>query len=106
MEIERFHAAPEPVIEGQRRSHERTPRAIRGQDAAGFRITEKPRHVVNVLNVRILNDRMEIVEMEFVPEVIRVDRRHQRDETNEDGEGFPAHYFLAANDRRANTKSR
>ena len=75
---ERLEPAPERVIDRQRHRDDRPVRLIRGQRAERRRIGEEPRDIIEAPDEGVIDDRVRVVEVEPVFEVVRVCRRDAR----------------------------
>ena len=89
MEIKRVQALSGVIIEGERCCYEWAVRLVRGKGAEGRAVFEKKRDVSDVLDIDVVFDRMGIVKMKAVMEVVGIgddsgcqnDRRRQIKQT-------------------------
>ncbi len=68
-------STPQRVIQRQRRCHHRPVRLIRRQHAERRRVREDSRQISQGAHRRVVRHRMEVVEVEAVPERVRVDEK-------------------------------
>ena len=67
----------EPIVDRERCHDQRTPRAVRRKYGSRRAIFEESRNVVQIANVRIVDNRMSVVEVKCVAEVVRINADHQ-----------------------------
>src|SRR6185312_9402664 len=83
-------AAGDEVIDGKRRSDERSPAAVRGQRAECVGVAKDQRDIAEIANVGVGGDGVEIVEMKPIVEMVPVDSRHDCDDGGERQKYRPA----------------
>ena len=80
MEPERVQSAPQPVVDRQRRGRDRPINGEIRLRAQQRSIGEKARHIADVADVDVVSDRMEIIKVKIVVEVVDVGRPYDYDQ--------------------------
>ena len=78
MKEERLQTAAQPVVDSQRRRHQRPIGAVRRQRAHGGRVLEEARDVSKVANPGVVGYGMKVIEVETVIKVIGIGQQNNQ----------------------------